>query len=362
VIRTGKKLVSACCAAIAICLQSLGQPLVGAAQSAETHMSDPEPVILVNSKLPIPEEGNVVYCSTFSLAWSELNRSSGSNVRLEGDPGVVTLLNEFPASVSDLPNGTFVVDAGLFREHIVGHIDEALIKAFPSSHLQCPVREGRPEEALAFALLKHSLPFSEPFLPMQISFGGKTGVRLPAFGLPKEVSTEDFNRLRGQIRVWRYAAPDSFTLLLVPKQDAEEILLARLPRRPTGSLDAILSTVLEQQLPPPAPLAHGEPVAVPVLSVAVRYHFAELEGRKIISGRLVGQSIDKALQWIDFDMNETGATVESGAIIKTLGSLAQSAGRAFLFDGPFVLILRKVGRAPYFVLLITDPQALRAKG
>lgn len=76
---------------------------------------------------PIEEGKNVIWCSTFQLAWNELRDGMvGEDVLLNGGPEWVSILNKKPATKDDLSGDSYVALVGWATDNIVARINEAL--------------------------------------------------------------------------------------------------------------------------------------------------------------------------------------------------------------------------------------------
>ena len=83
---------------------------------------------------------NYVYCSTFQLAWSELEQSVLKEpLVLKDSPPLAALLSRGPKlSAQDLPTDGYVARAGLVRDGVVQQIREEMAARFPGAEFSLP--------------------------------------------------------------------------------------------------------------------------------------------------------------------------------------------------------------------------------
>ena len=142
--------------------------------------------VLPHTAGPIVPGRNYVYCSTFQLAWNELQQSVVRGpLDLEGSPPLAGLLNRGPIlAAGDLPSGGYLARAGSARDGIVQQIRREMSAKFPSAEFSLP--ESADSEAIvAYAYLEKSLPFAEAFdrFEGQLPFHAEGGdVRVAAWG------------------------------------------------------------------------------------------------------------------------------------------------------------------------------------
>jgi hypothetical protein len=107
-------------------------------------------------------------------------------------------------------------------------------------------------------------------------------------------------------------------------------------------------------------LAESESLAIPQLELKTRQDYSELVDIPFMAGRTNGV-ITQATQLISFRLNEHGAILESSAELEELLGIELEPPpiRHFIFDQPFLVLLRETGaRQPYMALWIANTELM----
>lgn len=314
---------------------------------------------------------NYVYCATFQLAWDEMeSKVFKQPVALSGDPALAIILNSHGQPQVKLDVASYVALAGVANDHLISHIRTEIEQKFPAADIVPPKAE---ENALiAFAVLIKSLPFSEAFDPLKepIPFRHAAGVtNIAGFGFRGDLpeSTPRTRGLLAQVDVLSHTSSDDFVVRLKPQTVSDQILLAKLPRPMTlaAAIEAVKSRIKNQD-PSATRIGADETLAVPLIALGVRKRYAELEGRNVENSPWKEQHyyLDRAEQDIRFRLDEYGAELSSTAHVsyKSAVAHAEIRPRTFVFDGPFLLLLRNGAAEPYFAMWIETPELLVKAG
>ena len=143
-----------------------------------------------------------------------------------------------------------------------------------------------------------------------------------------------------------------FAIDIAATNPSTEVLIAVMPRPET--LRAAVAWIDERAALPKERRRIGpnDTFLVPNIALKVTKRFESLEGRSLDS--LDGAPLQVARQDILFRLDKTGARLTSAATL-----LAAPIPSNFVADRPFVVVLRKRGRAePYFVLWVEDAETL----
>ena len=96
-------------------------------------------------------------------------------------------------------------------------------------------------------------------------------------------------------------------------------------------------------------------IGIPYVNFNIRKNFDYLSGRILNSKE---ETIDQAIQDVDFDLNETGITLTSSVAITR--SAIEIKGKRLLFNKPFLIILKqKYSKYPYFLLWIENSELMK---
>jgi hypothetical protein len=307
---------------------------------------------------PTEPGNNVVWCSSFALAWKQLqNNVTHGPVELAGHPPAADRLNADPSAEGDLPPGAVFADAGWAKDGILERIKARMAERFPGRPV--PEIDVPAGGAAAFAHLEVSSRFKYPYFdydepePFTASDGSSHKVR--AFGIrDKEAFREgDVPKLRSQVAVlYRHGEPErpwrlvEFALDLSANDGRDQIIVAVVDRMPTlaeqlADLNAKMTTH-KQAADVVTGLMPNDTVLVPNIGFRVTHRFRELEADPIAA----------AFQKIQFRLNRSGADLKSEA-----GLLIKPTPTHYHADRPFLVVMKRRDRErPYFVAWIDNAE------
>jgi hypothetical protein len=346
-------------------------------QVADTEeVRDPEPprvssdkleqtVISAHMEVPIVPGKNVIYCSTFQIAWNSLQDSViGEEILLEGDSEIARMLNKQLSTVADISEDCYVAMADVLTQEFLDRINGALEEKFGEAappEVTEDIIPGLPQ-ILSYAYLYKNLRFAHDFeiLEQPIRFkSGNDTTKVKGFGVPRHGWR---GKIREQVSVIDYNDRDDFIICLVSSSIDDEILLAKIP--PQGTLLETIQLVQERtSRASPSKVEEDEPVEIPKCDFNVDHTFTELTGRFLKNQGWTDWFISKAIQWIRFNLSEKGVVIKSEArIVMDMGGHfydPKRKPRRFIFDGPFLICLRqKGGRYPYFAMWVDNAELL----
>ena len=137
---------------------------------------------------------------------------------------------------------------------------------------------------------------------------------------------------------------------------------------PGTTLDATWQAVLRRTQQPlggakPASVVAGEKLAVPLLALYVSREYDELENHRIIVGQSSPYRLRVAQQFIKFQLDESGARLESS--VEIIGDSGPGPTpqppkpREFILDRPFLLAVhQRDSEVPYLVLWVANEELL----
>ena len=103
-------------------------------------------------------------------------------------------------------------------------------------------------------------------------------------------------------------------------------------------------------------LISGQVLWIPKVDLDIERSYRELCGKHLRNRGWQQMYIDEALQHVNFQLDERGTTLSSTARLKV-----KSGGddARFVFDNPFLIILRQTGsQRPYFAAWIGNAELL----
>jgi hypothetical protein len=321
---------------------------------------------------PIVRGRNYVYCATFAIAWqAACDQFGGRPLRLDGDPPVAQALNEHVFLRSNLADESYVAAAGRGVAAFRNQVQADVTRKSPNATPKLINPDNRDHAIQLYAYLQKSLPFHIAFdaieKPLQFRAGGKPEAvaRFGALGLRDDSRAE---QLRSQVSILDYVNDDDFILSLKPAPARDVIVLAKVtPGKTLGSTIAAVRSRIAKPDPQhkdPHFLA-TESLALPKLTLSVEREYNEIVGPDII---IIGTDlfISGARQIIKFRLDETGAVIESEAVI--IGDNGHTphipaGNRNFIFDRPFLIyLIERDADQPYFAAWIENTEFMDPVG
>lgn len=163
------------------------------------------------------------------------------------------------------------------------------------------------------------------------------------------------NDVRKQIEVLFYNSTDEFAIKLLTKNNDEVIFY----KNPTGKTfnemyERIIT--LSSKYTDSKVFTKDDKFKAPMIDFNVKREYVELENNSFITADGKKVNIEKAIQTINFSINETGGKVKSEAAMDTkTTSIIHPDPRYFLVDDSFVLFLKESNKdKPYFAVKVDD--------
>jgi hypothetical protein len=305
---------------------------------------------------PIPDGKNALWCATFQMAWDSAAKNFGKPMRLHPASKLADALNRSSFDRRWIDDRSVLMIEGSVSDGVLEKIDKGAGERGVRSRLTGELRKiSAPGDLVFYALLVKNLEFQQPFAKLGKWKVGRNHV--PWFGFtPRHL---DRGELMKQVAVHHYGAKNDFVIELRTKQGEDQFLLAKLPAAP-ATTGAASQSVLDR-LRADAPTAASEDLlAVPNVVIDEKISFSELEGRRVEGSDAF---VRKALQTIDFRMDEKGVKLRSEASV-SFGCSAQTSitPRLMILDPPFAVVMkRKNAPQPYFVAWIANADLLGTK-
>jgi hypothetical protein len=334
-------------------------------------VKDPEPEQILSTELkqtmisasmevPIESGKNVIYCSTFQIAWNMLQDSIIKEpIHLTGDPEIAHLLDKQLSTTKDISEDCYVAKVGFLSQELLDCINNALKEKFGDNappKVEEPINPALPT-FFAYAYLFKSLEFEHIFkvskYPLLFISNNDT-TNLKAF----EVESQ---QQRDQVSVLDYRDDNDFIISLQSKSPNDEIILAKIPPQET-LLAAIQSVQARVNQGSPTKVESDEPVKIPKCDFNIKHSFQELIGRYLKNTGWDGWFISKAEQWTRFRLNEKGIVLKSEARLGMKSCRVDEVKRkprCFIFDRPFLIYLKqKDGKNPYFAMWVDNAELM----
>jgi hypothetical protein len=339
-----------------------GPPPLDTGTFAVDGNSDALKSTLIVPTLDTPTEpgNNVVWCSSFVLAWKQLEKKvTNGPVTLAGNPPAGQRLNVDPSDESDLPPGSVFADGGRAEDGIRERIRTGMAERFPGRPV--PAFDVPAGGAVAFAHLEVSSRFKYPYFdyeePQEFTASDGSTAKVKAFGIRDNEAfmRGDVPKLRDQVAVlYRQGEPGrpwqlvSFALDLNGTSSRDQIIVARVDRMPTlaeqladlnGKIAAHKRAEEHEKR-----VMDNDTVLVPNIGFRVTHRFREVEVDPVTA----------AFQVVQFRLNRSGADLKSEA-----GIVIKPTPLHYHFDRPFLVVMKRRDRErPYFVAWIDNAELL----
>ena len=317
-------------------------------------------IVTPHMEAPITAGKNVLYCSTFQLAWNELKQTIvKDDVHLQNEPPMVPLLDKSRSTQDDISDKDYVAMAGFGRDRILSRINQALQAKFKGQAPTVSANPG-PNDFLAYAYLSKDLQFEKEFekLDTPISFMvNRQAIQVKAFGL-KEYDLAKQQDIGKQVSVYDYTDDSDFVLRFASLSANDDIVLAKV--KPAATLLQTIQSVRARiARNSPDSLKDKEVLAVPIFDFDITRDYSELTGKPLTNKGFENSMISQATQMIRFRLNQKGALLTSGSLMFGAGAAPPPKVRHFVFDQPFLLYLQeKTGQYPYFTVWIDNAELM----
>jgi hypothetical protein len=334
-------------------------------------------IIVPTLDSPCPKSKNVIWCSSFQLAWNRMKDDViNAPVEVAGAKELAGRLNTAGQSDADLEASSFYAAAGRVEEGIINKVKKDMAAKFPSHPVPdfndiARVRSG----ILAYSYLTANVPFKYPYRQVRgrFSFTDSQGVQtdVGAFGVWGIQSS--YRKMRKQVEVLylredRHAANRDqrmreFVVDLCRYSEPYQVVAAVV--EPKDTLAQTLSYIRDQiknfkeekKYERERFLDRVDVVMVPEMFWQIEHRFTELIGKTVTNAN-PSMPIIEAEQGIKFKLDRCGAVVESKASI----NVAFALPRYFHFNRPFLVYMKKRDRErPFFVMWVDNAELLNRK-
>lgn len=327
--------------------------------STNTVVSNPSKFEILPTMNTESNAKNQVWVGTFQLVWNDLiddlikrpvEFTTGKSVIAEN-------LNRKDFTVDDLLESSYYKKLGLVSPQMKKEIERGIKEKFNETSDILDGFDWTPEKDkyILYAMLKKDFEYLEKFDKLSDdTFKGSEGL-VKYFGINGDSS----NRLRGTVGVLFYNDYNNFAVSLKSKQ-GDKVYIYRTDDNNT--LDVLYSDMMKkaETYTGKKIFTQKDELKVPMLDFKSEREFPELCNKPIKNSDFV---IDKAIETIQFKMDEAGVKLKSEAAIMTRMTALMpetEMPRYFYFNGSYVIFLVENGKTkPYFAMKITDAKSLQ---
>ncbi len=318
---------------------------------------------------PSPPGRNVIWCSSFQLAWNEIrDHVIGAPLQVMDAQPLADRLNNGLHRASDLEPRSVYAAGGWTHKGIIDRIEKDVTARFPKRQLPDFSAHHGTGGILAYSYLTAHVPFEHPFRPIDegVTFTDSQGAEthVAGFGLWQAFLSR-YESIREQVEVL-YVLPEEpehfwgtkeYALDLCRHTRPYQVVIAAV--EPKASLAETYDHVqrgIEHFRNQPNYDHHrwfhdSDELEVPDVFCRIDHRFTELIGKLVAN---VGMPIVEALQTIEFRLDRSGALLESEALVDI-----SALPREFLFNRPFLIYMKKRDAdRPFFVLWVDNAELL----
>lgn len=309
------------------------------------------------------EQQNRVWVGTFQLAWNDLMDGivKGPVEFTDGTPDVVKQLNRKLFRAEHLNENSYYKTYGKVSPELKITIETAIKEKFneTSDVLDALDWSAAPQKYLVYAMLKKDFKFLTAFDKLKPAKFGRSFKKADYFGIDKNSD----KILDDTLGVMFYNSPDDFAVEIYTQGD-DVLYLYRTDDNKT--FDKLYSDMFMKkvQYDGPHDFKADDEFKVPNINLYREKSFDEVANREIKGTDMM---IDKAIETIDFKMDNEGVKLKSEAVIMTkmcaMPVEEKIQPRNFYFNDTFVLFLQEADKnKPYFALRVKDISLINKTG
>ena len=319
------------------------------------------PPAKVNTKLNIVTSledeitSNTAWCGTFNLIWNDLkNDLAKQDIIFNPQPTMVDNLNKGTFNTSYLSEDSYYKVYGTPTPELKKQIEKAIKEKFneTSSILDdFNWENGQDGDHFLYVMLKKQFEFPKVFTKLENGdFGKYKNVKY--FGI--DSSTDE--AVRDQVEVLYYNSSSDFAIKLKTKQN-DEVIISR-GNTETNFGDTFKSiTEKSSKYKGMHSFSETDKLKIPNIKFNLKEEITEVENKPFTFSNGQEYCIEKALQTIEFELDEKGGRIksEAGMMNKATAIMPTEKPRDFLVDDTFTIFLKEEGRdLPYFAAQISD--------
>lgn len=317
-----------------------------------TNTTKQHTIVSAVTNVSLVDSTNLVFCSSFEIAWQSLRDNVFKQpLVLDRNYQWVSTLNAKPANKS-LSKEYYSAFSGFGKDQIAKKFSEDLLTRFNFDY--------KPEsfsvfDICAFSYIKKQIDFYSDLYEIKsrnLVFNDKTKVKF--FGLNRGWPNPTYNE---KIKIHDFKNTDDFIVQIVAENENDEVYLAKV--LPGETLDVTYKNVMNRVLVNKVSFfGEVDQLGIPYLKFRTNKEFNEINRARILNKGFENYSFARALQIIDFDLDEGGISVESIVELDAVFGIPRKfEPRVLNFDKPFLIILKEKGTTdPYFLMWVGNTE------
>ncbi|MBO8431483.1 hypothetical protein IAC76_08860 [Spirochaetes bacterium] len=317
-----------------------------------------ETIALVPTMKCPSQAQNRIWVGTFQLAWNELmdNFTKGP-VKFEGYKSpLVKELNSQSFKAAYISPDSYYSKFGETSPELSAEIEQAIKEKFNETSDVLDAIDWTKDEGkyVAYAMLKKDFKFIKAFSKLESDKFGSNRTKVEYFGINKDSEAD----LDNTLSVLFYNAKNDFAVV-IRTEGKDLVYLYRTDDDKTFDKYYSDMMIKKAQYEGSYEFSSKDELKVPNLDLYKEQEFNQLTHKRIKGTNI---EIDKALETVQFKMNNEGVKLKSEAIIamKTCALFPQeNKPRKFYFDDTFVMFLQEYDQqVPYFAMRVNDVETL----
>ena len=306
---------------------------------------------------------NRIWVGTFQLVWNDLMDGIVKGpVEFKGKKSkLAEELNAQSFTKEMISENSYYTKYGETSPELRETIEKAIKEKFDetSDVLNSVDWAPGPNKYTAYAMLKKDFKFLTAFDKLKMERFGKNKEKVQYFGINKKSD----KILDKTVHVMFYNSSKDFAVVIYTQTD-DVLYLYR--TKDDKTFDKLYSDMFikRAQYEGNSDFTEKDELKVPNIGLYKEQSFDELCNREIKGTNMM---LDKALETVEFKMDNEGVKLKSEAIIATKMSAMlpekNLKPRKFYFDDTFVIFLQEQGKdKPYFAMRVNDAAAINKTG
>lgn len=306
---------------------------------------------------------NRIWVGTFQLVWNDLMDGIVKGpVEFKGKKSkLAEELNAQSFTKEMISENSYYTKYGETSPELRETIEKAIKEKFDetSDVLNSVDWTPGPNKYTAYAMLKKDFKFLTAFDKLKMERFGKNKEKVQYFGINKKSD----KILDKTVHVMFYNSSKDFAVVIYTQTD-DVLYLYR--TKDDKTFDKLYSDMFikRAQYEGNSDFTEKDELKVPNIGLYKEQSFDELCNREIKGTNMM---LDKALETVEFKMDNEGVKLKSEAIIATKMSAMlpekNLKPRKFYFDDTFVIFLQEQGKdKPYFAMRVNDAAAINKTG
>ena len=295
---------------------------------------------------------NSAWCPTFQLVWNDLkNEVVGQDIVFEEQIPMVDNLNKESFTADMLSEEYYYKIFGFKSLELKTEIEKGIKEKFnqESDILNDFDWSDLGDSYFFYSMLYREFEFENAFDRLDNGkFADYDDVKYMG------IEYEHRSKLASQIQVLYYNNEDNFAVKLLTKNNDEVIFI----KNPKGDTFGEVYDNMEkaaEKYDGSRRFEEDDFFKAPLVKLNSEREYTELQGKPFVAQNVGTAEILKAVQSIQFSVDEKGGKIKSEAGIEIIDSVSPSEPRYFYIDDTFALILKESDKdMPYFMSKITN--------